>query len=39
MTALLRRLFLRRPVPSTAPAVTARPITELDLLRAFGCDE
>ena len=39
MTAVLRRLFFRRPVQPAAPAMTPRPITELDLLRALGCDE
>ncbi|MDB5044870.1 MAG: hypothetical protein JWQ08_920 [Deinococcus sp.] len=38
MTAFFSRLFGRRvrptPVKSTLP-----PITELDLLRALGCDE
>lgn len=37
MTAFFRRLFSRhRPTP---PARLGRPITELDLLRALGCDE
>lgn len=42
MTALLRRLFFRSPSPAplAAPATQFRPtITELDLLRALGCDE
>ncbi|GAA5440037.1 hypothetical protein Dcae01_01547 [Deinococcus caeni] len=39
MTALLRRLFFRRPAQPAAPALPVRPITELDLLRALGCDE
>ena len=38
MTALLRRLFGRRPVPPV-PTRARPPITELDLLRALGCDE
>lgn len=39
MTALLRRLFFRRPPQPAVPALPGRPITELDLLRALGCDE
>ncbi|BBN94035.1 hypothetical protein DEIGR_102484 [Deinococcus grandis] len=38
MTAFLRRLFSRRvPVPTRTRQ--SPPITELDLLRALGCDE
>ncbi len=38
MTALLRRLFARR-LPRPVPAARPRAITELELLRALGCDE
>lgn len=37
MAAFFRRLFFR--VPSQPSAPQRRPITELDLLRALGCDE
>ncbi|WP_255449458.1 MULTISPECIES: hypothetical protein [Deinococcus] len=40
MTALLRRLFPRRfSRPALAAPRPVRAITELDLLRALGCDE
>lgn len=39
MGAFFRRLFTRRRQSLPAPRTNAPAITDLDLLRALGCDE